>query len=513
VSISFGFGSGGASTGTFVGDYTGQHYIYGYAGAYPSGNPNINGTRIVSIDNIILNGATWNATNGMSVTYATDGNVYVYYNTSGGTGRLNFTRWFGNGGTVYSDTGDTWTGGGLQGTIFWSTLPTAPATIGTSRSGRSVTVTTTNAASDGGSNITSYGAQYGIVGQAWSGYGDVVNGSVLFTGLTPGQTYIFRTFANNAHGSGAAAVSGQVTIPNLPTAPSLSVAKSARAVTLTVGDTSSTDAPTYYVQQSLDNVTWQTAIQVTATSPRAYTYSAQTPGQTYFYRAYATSAVGQGAYSTVQSVAIATVPSAPASVTGVRAGRSVTVTVGASSSTGGDPITSYGIQYSNDSGSTWSAAVTADSNLQYTFSNLTTGTTYVFRAYATNDIGNSPTTSSAGIFISGYGKRYDQASVTGVSGDGTNMTYTAPGHGFSATDLVDVVGVTPSTLNQSQAQITAVTANTFTVAGTVTDAYTSGGTVKGFKMILNGSRWDGTQWVPVTTSQKVASGTTYSSFN
>jgi hypothetical protein len=187
--------------------------------------------------------------------------------------------------------------------------------------------------------------------------------------------------------------------------------------------------------------------------------------------------------------------------------------VGASSSTGGDPITSYGIQYSNDSGSTWSAAVTADSNLQYTFSNLTTGTTYVFRAYATNDIGNSPTTSSAGIFISGYGKRYDQASVTGVSGDGTNMTYTAPGHGFSATDLVDVVGVTPSTLNQSQAQITAVTANTFTVAGTVTDAYTSGGTVKGFKMILNGSRWDGTQWVPVTTSQKVASGTTYSSFN
>jgi hypothetical protein len=181
--------------------------------------------------------------------------------------------------------------------------------------------------------------------------------------------------------------------------------------------------------------------------------------------------------------------------------------------TGGDPITSYGIQYSNDGGTTWSAATLADSNLQATFSNLTTGTTYVFRGYATNDIGNGAYVTSTGVFISGYGKRYAQAAVTAASHDGTSVTYTATGHGFSATDLVDVTGVTPATLNVTQAQITAVTANTFTIASTVTDAYTSGGTVKGFAMVLNGSRWSGTAWVPITTSQKVASGTDYSSFN
>lgn len=513
MSISFGFGSGGASSGTFVGSYTGQHYVYGYAGAYPTGNPNINGTRIVSIDSVVLNGS-WSATNGWRAEYHTDGNVLAIYNTSGGTGSLNFTRYFGNGGTVNSDTGDTWTGGGLQGTIYWSTCATAPSSISATRVGRDVTVHTAGAPNiqDGGSSISSYGVQYAPQGGTWAGNWDISSGAYTIRGLTPGVSYYFRTYANNAHGSGAAITSGLVTIPNLPTAPSLSQVKNATAVTLTIGNTTSTDAPTYYVQRSLDNKTWESAIQVT-TTPRTHTYSGQTPGQTYFYRAYATSAVGQGAYSTVQSVAIATVPSAPASVSGVRSGRSVTVTVGASSSTGGDPITSYGIQYSNDGGSTWSAAVSADANLQHTFTNLTTGTTYVFRAYATNDIGNSPTTSSAGIFISGYGKRFVSTPITGATVNGSEVTFTAAAHGFSVTDLVDVTDVTPATLNQSQTAITAVTADTFTVTDTVTDAYTSGGTASGYAMVLNGSRYTAAGWVPITTSQKVASGTTYSSFN
>jgi hypothetical protein len=341
---------------------------------------------------------------------------------------------------------------------------------------------------------------------------DISSGTYVVRGLTPGVSYYFRTYSNNIHGSGAPLASALITIPNLPTAPSLTLAKNATSVTLTVGDTTSTDTPTYYVQQSLDNVTWQSPITVSG-SPRTYTFSGLTPGQTYFYRAYATSDVGQGAYSTVQSTTIATVPGAPASISCVRAGRSVTVSMTAVTVTGGDPITSYGIQYSNDGGTTWSAATLADSNLQATFSNLTTGTTYVFRGYATNDIGNGAYVTSTGVFISGYGKRYAQAAVTAASHDGTSVTYTATGHGFSATDLVDVTGVTPATLNVTQAQITAVTANTFTIASTVTDAYTSGGTVKGFAMVLNGSRWSGTAWVPITTSQKVASGTDYSSFN
>lgn len=514
MSISFGFGYPSTqSSGTFVGNYTGQHYVYSYAGAYPSGNPNINGVRIVSIDNIILNG-NWSATNGWRAEYHSDGNVFAFYNTGGGTGMLNFTRWLGNGGTVNSDTGDVWTGGGLQGNIYWSTVPGVPASIGVSRSGRNVTVTTLQSNDNGGATIVSDGLEWAVQGGNWVGNVDISSGTYTVTGLTPGVSYYFRTYSNNAHGSGAPLASSLVTIPNVPTAPSLTVSRTARAVTLTVGNTTSTDTPTYYVQQSLDNTTWQAPIAVSG-SPRTYTFTNETPGQTYFYRAYATSAVGQGAYSTTQSVAVANVPSAPAFVTGARAGRSVTVTVGASSSNGGDPITSYSIQYSNDGGSTWSAAVTADSNLQYVFSNLTTGTTYAFRSYATNDIGDSPTTSSAGIFISGYGKRYNPGTaITGATNDGSSVTYTANGHGFSATDLVDVTGVTPSSLNLTQAQVTAVTTNTFTVASTVTAAYTSGGTVKGYLMILTGMRYDGTKWVPITTTNKQADTSgAWTSFN
>lgn len=72
--------------------------------------------------------------------------------------------------------------------------------------------------------------------------------------------------------------------------------------------------------------------------------------------------------------------------------------------------------------------------------------------------------------------------LSGAVGDGTNVVYTtSSNHDFSAGDYVTVANTTPSSfdVNGSGVEILAVTANTFTVASTVTDTYVSGGTARG----------------------------------
>jgi Major tropism determinant N-terminal domain len=72
--------------------------------------------------------------------------------------------------------------------------------------------------------------------------------------------------------------------------------------------------------------------------------------------------------------------------------------------------------------------------------------------------------------------------ITNAVGDGTNVVYTtSEAHGYAAGDFVTVANVVPTSFNISGdgEEILAVTSNTFTVASTVTDTYTSGGTARG----------------------------------
>ena len=72
------------------------------------------------------------------------------------------------------------------------------------------------------------------------------------------------------------------------------------------------------------------------------------------------------------------------------------------------------------------------------------------------------------------------ATITGVSGDGTTVTYTtSTSHGVRVGEKVTISGVNPSAYNYSGAvqTVTAVTPTTFSIAKTTTTAYVSGGTV------------------------------------
>lgn len=93
----------------------------------------------------------------------------------------------------------------------------------------------------------------------------------------------------------------------------------------------------------------------------------------------------------------------------------------------------------------------------------------------------SPRYFNRGIFMSGDDASLQNATATisGVSGDGTLVTYTtSTNHGIRVGEKITTTGISPTSYNVTDQVVTRVTPTTFTIAKTTTTAYTSGGTVK-----------------------------------
>lgn len=197
------FGGGGTSNNGA--SYTGLGPVRSWCGT-SSGNTNLAGSVVTVYNGGYINGSY---SNGYSSFY---GDGYGRLVRSGGT--MYFSRYIGNGGSVYDEgDGGTWSNGGLQGGYYWSTVPTAPGSCTYSKSGLNVTVNITSSSSDGGQTISAYRVQYrtssngGSTWGAWGSTQTVSGSSYTYTNLTPALTYQFRTYADNSNGSSAATAS------------------------------------------------------------------------------------------------------------------------------------------------------------------------------------------------------------------------------------------------------------------------------------------------------------------
>ena len=324
-------------------------------------------------------------------------------------------------------------------------------------------------------------------------------------------------------GSADVSVSAALTTFTAPTAPATGPTLTRVSPYTTVGVTSAVVAsngslaPTRYdLDYNTDNATWGNNVtSMGAGVSRVASVLTLSSTTGYYFRTRGVSnqsnTWGNGAWS--PSTFKAGVPSAPATISTNRSGLSVTVTITASATNGGAAVSSYTVERSTD-GLNWSSPQTMTS-LTYTYTNLTPGQSYTFRAYATNSTGNSAVRTSSSVFVSAYGKRYQTVSVTGVTGVGTTTTYTSASHGFSLNDPVSVTGITPSSLNAS-GTVTAVTTDSFTLGSTTptttSGTYSSGGTAAGWRSNLIGKRYDGSAWVDISTAQKYT-GTSWASFS
>jgi hypothetical protein len=105
-----------------------------------------------------------------------------------------------------------------------------------------------------------------------------------------------------------------------------------------------------------------------------------------------------------------TVATAPGSISLSKTGRNITVTATGSGSNGGEPISSYQVQYRTSSDNvtfgSWGNTQTL-SSLSYTYSSLTPALWYQFRVFANNPAGASAGTVSSSTFVSAGGRRWN----------------------------------------------------------------------------------------------------------
>jgi hypothetical protein len=189
------------------------------------------------------------------------------------------------------------------GTQDFNRAPATPTFASLTRTVDAVAVTVNAVSSPAGT------ATYVITRSENGGaYGDTrssTSRSATFSGLLKGSTHQFRVVASNTDGSSATTTSSTVSIPNVPTAPTITVGTpSGRAVNVSCGVSATNGAAItgYFIQASPDDgVTWETAISAPS---RALAFTDLAGGTTMKWRTYSTNEMGSSLFTTSESIFI-----------------------------------------------------------------------------------------------------------------------------------------------------------------------------------------------------------------
>jgi hypothetical protein len=202
--------------------------------------------------------------------------------------------------------------------------------------------------------------------------------------------------------SGTVTSTNFVRLPGAPTAaPTVSRTTNGLTTTITSSTASSpVSLSDYEFRSSTNGTTFGAAVSMGLDRVATFT---GTSTQIYYFQTRGVSSEGAGPWSATATAPA--LPSTPASITLNRTARNVTVTVGPSATNGGSAISGYSVQFSTNGGSSWSTAEDTVAG-SYTYTALTAGLTYQFRAFATNSVGDSAFVQTS-IFVPAGGKRFD----------------------------------------------------------------------------------------------------------
>lgn len=371
-------------------------------------------------------GSTWvtfvdavSATTSATVTGLTNGTGYIF--------RVTAKNAAGNG-----------TASSTTSAIVPRTMPSAAQSVAGTSGNAQVALTWSAPVSSGGSSITDYEVQYSSDGTTWSVFSDSVSTSTsaTVTGLTNGTAYTFRVAAINAAGTGTYSVeSSSVTPYTTPGTPTSVIATRGNAqvsLSWTVPASNGGSAIIQYRVQYApeggdDYSTWSSAIATLSTST-SYVVTGLTNGTSYKFRVVAANAAGNGSYSTASSAATPfTTPGAPTSISTTNGDSQVALSWSAPASNGGDALSDYTVQYSSNSGSTWTTfSDSVSTSTSVTVTGLTNGTAYTFRVAAVNNAGTG-TYSTASASATPRTSPDAPSGVTATAGNGqVSLVWTVP---------------------------------------------------------------------------------------
>jgi fibronectin type 3 domain-containing protein len=195
----------------------------------------------------------------------------------------------------------------------------------------------------------------------------------------------------------------------------------------------------------------------------SFTDSGLTNGQAYYYKVFATNAVGTGPVSNEASATPAAVPSAPALSSATPGNAQVLLVWIAPSSDGGASITGYKVYRGTTSGGEVLLA-TLGSVLTYMDASIINGQTYYYRVSAVNSVGESPL--SAEVSAKPATVPSSPMSVQISSGNGTNtVSWGTPEDDGGA--VIQNYRIYRSTFSNSETYLATCAGTTYTDIGLI----------------------------------------------
>jgi hypothetical protein len=294
------------------------------------------------------------------------------------------------------------------------------------------------------------------------------------TGLANATTYYWRADAANSVGTSAwSGIWNFTTSVAVPAAPVLALPANnatGQATALTLSWTAATGATSYSVQVSLASTFATTVANQTAITATSVAESGLAGGTTYYWRADAANGAGTGAWSSVWHFATLAAPAAPVLSLPANGAtnQAAALTVSWNASTG---ATTYAVQVSTVS--TFASFFTNQTGLAVAdapLAGLTYGSTYYWRASATNTVGTSAwSTVWSFSTLAVPGAPVLATPANGATGQASPVAVTWTAVAGAATYTVQVSAVsTFTTTVSSQTGVAAATASVTGLAGGTT---------------------------------------------
>ncbi len=208
------------------------------------------------------------------------------------------------------------------------------------------------------------------------------------TNLTPDTAYQYRVYAINAGGTSPASNTTASLTTNLAPPASFAAAVSNASAGVVLTWNAVTDATSYRIDRSPDNLTWGSSVNVSNQATVTYTDSTALPGTQYYYRIVAIDSVGSSAFS--PSAGALTFAITPTGLTETLLTPSTAV-LNWNAASGAHTYKVEG--YSN---SAWSTLATT-STPTYSITGLSAGNTYQYRVSSVDGAGASTPTSAVSV--------------------------------------------------------------------------------------------------------------------